>query len=239
MMNKEIKERIETINKGEVPDGYKRTRYIGIAPKDWTLGKLSDAIVNKQRPVPKPNKPYWRLGIKSWAKGTFHTFVENPDDVNMEELYVVHENDLIVNITFAWEHAIAIVKNDDEGLLVSHRFPTYEFKKNQIPQFYKAVISQRFFKEMLENISPGGAGRNRVLNKKDFLNLPCYIPPVKEQEKIAEILSRCDTVIEECKKQMEEYKSLKKTCLNKMFPKKGSNTPEIRFPGFTDALGTA
>lgn len=235
MMNKEIKERIETINKGEVPDGYKRTRYIGIAPKDWTLGKLSDAIVNKQRPVPKPNKPYWRLGIKSWAKGTFHTFVENPDDVNMEELYVVHENDLIVNITFAWEHAIAIVKNDDEGLLVSHRFPTYEFKKNQIPQFYKAVISQRFFKEMLENISPGGAGRNRVLNKKDFLNLPCYIPPVKEQEKIAEILSQCDTVIEECKKQMEEYKSLKKTCLNKMFPKKGSNTPEIRFPGFADA----
>ena len=234
-MNKEIKERIETIKKCEVPDGYKKTRYIGTAPKDWTLGKLSDVIVNKQRPVPKPDKPYWRLGIKSWAKGTLHIFVENPDKVNMEELYIVHENDLIVNITFAWEHAIAIAKKDDEGLLVSHRFPTYEFKKNQNPQFYKAVISQRFFKAMLENISPGGAGRNRVLNKKDFLNLPCYIPPVKEQEKIAEILSRFDTVIEECEKQVEEYKSLKKTCLSKMFPKKGSNIPEIRFPGFTDA----
>lgn len=235
MMNKEIKERIETIKKGEVPEGYIRTRYIGIAPKDWNLGKLSDVIVNKQRPVPKPDKPYWRLGIKSWAKGTFHMFVENPDEVNMEELYVVHKNDLIVNITFAWEHAIAIAKNNDEGLLVSHRFPTYEFQKNQIPEFYKAVISQQYFKEMLENISPGGAGRNRVLNKKDFLNLPCYIPPTEEQEKIAKILSRFDIIIEKCEKEVEEYKNLKKTCLSKMFPKEGSNVPEIRFPGFTDA----
>lgn len=234
-MNKEIKERIETIKNGDLLDGYNRTKYIGIAPKDWIIGKLSDVIINKQRPVPKPNKPYWRLGVKSWAKGTFHIFVEKPDDVHMEELYVVHENDLIVNITFAWEHAIAIVEKEDEGLLVSHRFPTYEFKKNQIPQFYKAVISQLLFKEMLENISPGGAGRNRVLNKKDFLNLPCYIPPVKEQENIAEILSCCDMIIEECEKQVEEYKNLKKTCLSKMFPKKGSGAPEIRFPDFTDA----
>ena len=195
-MTEEIKARIESIRKGEIPKGYCYTKDIGVAPVDWKLGKLSDIIENILRPVPKPAKPYWRLGIKSWAKGTFHAFVDNPDTVDMDEVYEVKENDLIVNITFAWEHAIAIAKKEDEGLLVSHRFPTYVFKDEQIPEYYQAVISRHYFKDMLDHISPGGAGRNRVLNRDDFLNLPCYIPTLTEQQKIAEILSTCDRVIE-------------------------------------------
>lgn len=232
-MEKEIRDRIDAIRSHHIPSGFWRTKDIGIAPKEWTLGKLSDVITPIKRIVPRPDKPYWRLGIKSWAKGTFHAFVDDPETVDMDELYEVHENDLVVNITFAWEHAIAIANKDDEGMLVSHRFPTYEFKADQDPGFYKAVISQKYFKDMLEHISPGGAGRNRVLNQKDFLNLPCYIPPLAEQEKISEILDHFDKLIQRCKAKVNEYKSLKKTCLKKMFPQNGSKVPELRFPGFT------
>lgn len=227
-MTEEIKNRIESIRKGEIPKGYRYTKDIGIAPTDWKLGKMSDIIENISRPVPKPDKPYWRLGIKSWAKGTFHAFVDNPDTVDMDELYEVKENDLIVNITFAWEHAIAIAKKEDEGLLVSHRFPTYVFKDEQIPEYYQAVISRHYFKDMLDHISPGGAGRNRVLNRDDFLNLPCYIPTLTEQQKIAEILSTCDRVIE-LKQQLLNEKRKQKQWLMQMLlnPDNG-----VRLPGF-------
>ncbi len=97
-MTEEIKNRIESIRKGEIPKGYRYTKDTGIAPDDWKLGKMSDVIKNVSRPVPKPDKPYWRLGIKSWAKGTFHAYVDDPSTVDMDELYVVRENDLIVNI---------------------------------------------------------------------------------------------------------------------------------------------
>lgn len=229
----EIKQRIEQIQRGEVPEGYRRTKDIGLAPKEWRVGRLSDVLHNEQRPVPKPDEPYWRLGVKSWAKGTFHAFVDDPSTVDMDELYVVKEKDLIVNITFAWEHAIAIAKKEDDGLLVSHRFPTYMFDDGNVPDFYQAVFGQHFFKGLLDNISPGGAGRNRVLNRKDFLNLPCYIPPIEEQRKIAEILATCDRVIQLKQKLLDELKKLKKVCLEKMFPQKGNSVPEIRFPGFT------
>ena len=234
-MEKVIEERIDTVNNHRTPAGYFRTKDIGLAPMDWKLGKISDVITPIKRAVPKPEKPYWRLGIKSWAKGTFHAYVDEPETVCMDELYEVHENDLVVNITFAWEHAIAIANKDDEGLLVSHRFPTYEFKEGQVPDFYKSVISQQFFKNMLEHISPGGAGRNKVLNQKDFLNLPCYLPPLSEQKKISEILDLCDQIIKFYDAKVDAYKSLKKTCLSKMFPQKESAVPEIRFPGFTEA----
>jgi len=215
-MDKVIEERIDTVNNHRTPSGYCRTKDIGLAPIDWTLGKMSDVIKPIKRAVPKPGEPYWRLGIKSWAKGTFHAYVNEPETVDMDELYVVHENDLVVNITFAWEHAIAIACKDDQGLLVSHRFPTYEFKNGQIPDFYKSVISQKLFKDLLEHISPGGAGRNRVLNQKDFLNLPCYIPPLPEQQKIADILATCDKVIELKQKLIEEKRRQKKWLMEEM-----------------------
>jgi type I restriction enzyme S subunit len=38
-----------------------------------------------------------------------------------------------------------------------------------------------------------------------------------------------------CESKVNEYKSLKKTCLKKLFPQNRSNIPELRFPGFTGA----
>lgn len=232
-MNKEINQRIELIKKGKIPQGYQQTR-AGLAPNDWVNGHISDILFNEKRTVPKPQNGYWRIGIRSHAKGTFHEFVENPDEVDMDELYVVKKDDLIINITFAWEHAIALADENDDGLLVSHRFPTYVFKKEQIPYFYLNVFVQNRFKELLALISPGGAGRNRVMSKKDFLQLPCFIPDFEEQQKIAEILMQCDKVIKLCEQEIDELKKLKKAYLRKMFPQKGKNVPELRFAGFTD-----
>lgn len=232
-MKESIKKRIESVRRGEVPEGYRRAKDIGIAPADWKVGQLSDVLHNEPRPVSKPNNPYWRLGIRSWAKGTFRAYVDDPTAVDMGELYVVRENDLVVNITFAWEHAIAVASKEDDGLLVSHRFPTYVFDRGNVPAYYKAVVSQQCFKDMLDHISPGGAGRNRVLNRKDFLALPCYVPPVAEQQKIAEILATCDRMIELKQSKIDELKKLKQVCLLEMFPQKGQTIPNRRFPGFS------
>ena len=221
-MNKkqEIKNRIDLINKGEVPEGYKK-RFGYIVPNDWDIVLIKKVVTQVHRSVDKPNEPYYRLSVRSHAKGTFHSFVEDPETVAMEELYKVKENDLIVNITFAWEHAIAIVKKEDDGLLVSHRFPTYEFNKNACVKFYENIIKFPRIKKMLGDMSPGGAGRNRVLNQTDFYN-KLYVPYTsrKEQEKIAEILSCCDKVIELKENLLIEKKQEKKYLMQKLYTPK-------------------
>lgn len=231
-MTEETKKRISAINSGIIPKGYKKTK-VGIVPVEWDILKLADIMHIEQRPVEKPSKSYIRIGIRSHAKGTFQELVENPVEVNMDTLYVVKKDDLIVNITFAWEHAIALAGENDENKLVSHRFPTYVFDDNS-PTYYKYVFFQDIFRQRLELISPGGAGRNRVLNKTDFLNLEIYRPSLFEQQKIAEILSTQDKLIELIERKIEQMKTMKKGYLQKMFPKKESNVPELRFNGFTD-----
>jgi len=195
----------------------------GLKNKDWYKISLKKCLKQVSRPIEKPMKPYYALGIRSHGKGTFIRHVEEYKNVMMDTLYQVKENDLIINITFAWEGAIALVKKSDEIGLVSHRFPTYEFNKSIIiPEFFKQIIITKRFVHMLGLISPGGAGRNRVLDKKDLLRLEIEIPLLEEQTRIASVLSTSDREIELLKKKLEDLKKQKKGLMQKLL------TGEIR-----------
>ena len=184
---------------------------------EWEEGKVKDIIIEHLYPIDKPADSYWRLGLRSHGKGTFHEFVTDPSKVSMDKLYVVKKNMLIVNITFAWEHAIAITDALDEGKLVSHRFPTYDFNENALYDFYKYYILLPKFKYCLLNASPGGAGRNRVLNKKQFLEIDVPIPCIEEQNKISKILSHLDIKINKEQEKLDSLNEYKKGLLQQMF----------------------
>ncbi|WP_197496305.1 restriction endonuclease subunit S, partial [Gallibacterium salpingitidis] len=61
------------------------------------------------------------------------------------------------------------------------------------------------------------------------------IPPLPEQQKIGSFFQQLDQLITLHKRKYENSISLKKSLLQKMFPKNGQSVPEIRFPEFTDA----
>ncbi|MET3633607.1 restriction endonuclease subunit S [Streptococcus porcorum] len=200
----------------------------------WELRKLGEVIEQQIREVDKPDDAYRRLSVRSHAKGTFHQLVEDPSTVAMDKLYIVKADDLIVNITFAWEHAIAVANLYDDGLLVSHRFPTYRAKCNSDIKYLKYLVSQEDFRRKLEFISPGGAGRNRVMNKKDFINLKAVFPTLPEQTTIGTFFSTLDQHITLHQRKLDTLKEQKKTYLKLLFPAKGQTKPALRFRGFED-----
>jgi len=178
---------------------------------EWKILCLKDVLIPVSRPVDKPTDNFLAMGIRSHGKGTFLKPNFEPGKIAMETLYVVRENDLIVNITFAWEGAIAIVKPEDDGALVSHRFPTFNFNPEMgVIDYFRHLIIQPRFKYLLVLISPGGAGRNRVLSKKDFLKLEVTIPKVGEQTAIAKVLQAADKEIALLKVKTEKLKEQKK-----------------------------
>ncbi len=159
----------------------------------WKIKRFGELIEPVSRPVPKPNEPYLSIGIRSHGKGTFQKIIKEPDKVMMDTLYRLEANDLIVNITFAWEGAIAIATEKDAGGYVSHRFPTFRPKEKEVNLEYlrNLILTNRFVWD-LGLISPGGAGRNRVMNKKDFLKMNVLVPPIEVQNKIGKILMNAD-----------------------------------------------
>ena len=74
-MTPEIKHRIEKIRRGNVPDGYKKTK-AGILPADWDVHMLGECLSRVEKPVEaKPNKLYTQIGIRSHGKVSF---IKNP-----------------------------------------------------------------------------------------------------------------------------------------------------------------
>jgi len=190
----------------------------------WVEKEFKNFLIPISREVPKPLEPYKAIRIRSHFKGTFQKLDSDPEKIEMEKLFVVEENDFILNITFAWEGALAIAKKEDQGGLVSHRFPTYIFNKNIIdPNYFKHVFPNNKMKYILGIISPGGAGRNRVLNKKDFLKIKIILPSIPEQNKISAFLGILDSWIEILQKQKEYLQFYKEGISKKIF------IQEIRF----------
>lgn len=191
-------------------------RFAGFADA-WEQRKLIELITPVVREIPKPMEPYEKISVRSHAKGTFRQKIENPDAVSMDKLFVVRENDLIVNITFAWEHAIAVATKEDDGLLVSHRFPTYTMSNSDVG-FMKYIVSQENFRKKMELISPGGAGRNRVLDKKEFLSIEVSAPnEIDEQNRIGVFFMNLDKLINLHQRELERLKNIKQSLLEKMF----------------------
>ena len=162
---------------------------------DWEQRKFGKIVEKYEDPVETPTDGYMRLGIRSHAKGTFHNYVEKGKELETAKMFRVAADKFIVNITFGWEHAVAITDENDAGMLVSHRFPQYSFNEGMIPKFFKYLILDENFKHHLELSSPGGAGRNRVLKLSDMLEYKMNFPSEAEQKKIAIYFDDLDNLI--------------------------------------------
>ena len=69
-----------------------------------------------------------------------------------------------------------------------------------------------------------------TISQTDYL-----VPQFSEQRKIGEYFANLDHLITLHQRKYDKLTNVKKSMLEKMFPKNGSNVPEIRFKGFTEA----
>lgn len=199
----------------------RKKQYLGLRDYliDWSNNQraVKEFLKPVSRPVPKPTSGYRALGIRSHGKGTFDRFVENPESVEMDTLYVVKSGDIIVNITFAWEGAVALVPHDHDGCLVSHRFPTFIPRLERVDARYlRHALRMARFTYLLGIVSPGGAGRNRVLSKSDFSELMVPLPPLDQQQRIGIILDDAENAISAEEKYLSALNRQKRGLMQKL-----------------------
>ena len=136
-----------------------------------------------RRPVEiEPEQNYPELGVRSFGRGTFHKPVLDGMSVGSKKLFRIRAGDLLFNIVFAWEGAVAIAQPKDDGRVGSHRFLTC------VPDSNTATADfLRFYFLTLEGLSklgdasPGGAGRNRTLGLKKLDAITIPVPSLGRQ----------------------------------------------------------
>ena len=72
------------------------------------------------------------------------------------------------------------------------------------------------------------------ITKDELLAKTISVPVYSEQKQIGSFFTQLDTLITLHQRKYEKLVNIKKSMLDKMFPKNGASVPEIRFKGFTD-----
>ena len=236
-MNAEIKERIAAINSGIIPEGYKKTK-VGIVPVEWETARF-DKIATKfdyglnaaAKEFDGENKYIRITDIDERSNKYSFSDVVSPD-CELDEDYLVKENDILFARTGASTGKTYLYNKDDgkmffAGFLIRANIHT----QNNAYFIFSQTLTERYDNWVrIFSMRSGQSG----INAQEYKSFEVLLPPLPEQQKIAEILSTQDKLIELQEKKIVQLKKLKKAYLQKMFPQKGSKYPEFRFKGFTD-----
>lgn len=114
-----------------------------------------------------------------------------------------------------------------KSYFTEHAIAVRADKKNQTRFLYYLFSTMDLGQYSGQSAQPGLAVGNLV-------ELKSTLPDKQEQEKISGVLTALDTLITLHQRKYEKLVNIKKSMLDKMFPKNGASVPEIRFKGFTD-----
>lgn len=101
------------------------------------------------------------------------------------------------------------------------------------PYFLYEFFFSPTFRNYLGSISHVGTIAHYTITQ--LSDTPICLPSFEEQKKVGEYFQSLDHLITLHQRKCENAQKLKKYMLQKMFPKNGTNVPEIRFEGFKDA----
>lgn len=239
-MTPQIKHRIAQIRRGEVPEGYKRTK-VGIVPEEWKIKRLAQVL--RKQTCKNTDNAIHNVLTNSATRGIvgqkdyFDKQIANSE--NTDNYYIVENGYFVYNPRISVSaHCGPFNKyyGCEKGIM-SPLYTVYKYIdcSTDYTEYLSYFFSSANWHRYMNSIANYGARNDRMNVTSDTMSaMPLPYPPLFEQKKITEILQTQDKLIELQQKKIEELKKLKKAYLSKMFPKKGCNVPEIRFPGFTD-----
>ncbi|MEM8566754.1 MAG: restriction endonuclease subunit S [Bacteroidota bacterium] len=190
----------------------------GLLPEEWNLKSISEIVDRvKEKLIPESETLYREIGIRSHCKGIFHKEEVTGKSLGNKSVFWIQPDCFVVNIVFAWEHAIAKTTEAEVGMIASHRFPLYKPKADILDLDYLLYYFKTARgKHLLGLASPGGAGRNKTLGQTEFAKLKIPVPSLEEQKRIVSVLSESDKEIELLKQHINTLKEQKKGLMQKL-----------------------
>ena len=197
---------------------------------DWEQRKFGDIgsvamckRIFKEQTDEEGEVPFYKIG----------TFGGEPDAFISRELFDEYK----LNYPYPNKGDILISASGSIGRTVEFTGKDEYFQDSNIVWLKHGNKIDNSFLKVLYGVvewSCEGSTIKRLYND-NFLKTEFMLPRIEEQIKLGEYFSNLDNLIALHQRKYDKLQNLKKAMLKKMFPKNGSNVPEIRFKGFTDA----
>ena len=225
-MTPEIKQRIEQVRRGEVPERYVKTA-LGLAPANWKRYTFGDIYTERKEPGDE-NLPLLMVSIHSGVSDGEVDAAELPKQVKRIEDKSQYKKavsgDLVFNMMRAWQGAIGAVRTTG---MVSPAYIVAEPNGKAYPLFMDYYSRTPQMINQIDRQSYGVTDFRKRLYWDSFAPISCTLPPIEEQQKIATILTTQDKVIELKEKRLVEKQRQKKYLMQQLL------TGKKRLPRFS------
>ena len=151
------------------------------------------------------------------------------DKSSLSNYKMVNKDDFIVHLR-SFEGGLE--KASSQGI-ISPAYHTFHGEDADSRFYYAYFRSKKFInKDLKPHVYGIRDGRSIDIEGMKTIRIPWASYP--EQKSIGDFLTHLDTLITLHQRKYEKLVNIKKSMLDKMFPKNGASVPEIRFKGFTD-----
>jgi len=160
---------------------------------------------------------------------------------DMSNYYLIKKGEFAYNKSYSEGYPFGAVKRLDyynigalSTLYILFEITDKNISSDFIVSYY---MTHLWYKEISKRAAEGARNHGLLnISTEDFFDSELNIPnSIEEQVKIGNFIKEFDNIITLHQRKLEKLKLAKKALLQKLFPKNGSQFPEIRFKGFTDA----
>jgi len=207
------------LTKGIGHKEFKYSKELGCEiPKEWEVVRLKDiCIINPEQIDPRiqmPNRTFLYIDIRSVEEGRIKEYKEIlGKNAPVRARRVIHKNDVIMSTVRPYLKAFALVPEQYDGQICSTGFAILKCNQNKINPHY-LLYTLLFDKSIDQCKAMMVGGQYPALNQSQVENLKIPLPPLQEQQKIAEILSTIDKKLELERKRKEKFDKIKKGLMN-------------------------
>ena len=155
---------------------------------------------------------------------------------SLDGYYIVKNEDFVYNPRISTSAPVGPINRNKLGR-TGVMSPLYTvFRLHDIDTTYLEYFFKCGYWHSFMNFNGDSGARSDRFSIRDnvFFQMPIPIPDIDEQREIGELLTCLDNLITLRQRKFEKLTNVKKSMLEKMFPRNGSCYPEIRFKGFTD-----
>ena len=159
------------------------------------------------------------------------------NEANVNGYYVVRPNDFVYNPRISTIAPCGPINRNrlNRTGVMSPLYTVFSIDdgvcKTYLEHYFK---TSRWHDFMFLEGNSGARSDRFSISDSLFFEMPIWCPSLAEQEAIAQQLELTDNLITLHQRKYDKLCTVKKSMLDKMFPKPGETEPEIRFEGFTD-----
>lgn len=203
----------------------------------WEQRKLGEILTERANKTSDfESNPLYSLTIEKGITPKTERYERGFLVQKQEELFKIVRPDEFVtnpmNLRFG-----ALGYNDNPyNVSVSGYYDVFSIDNDQCSSFWNAYFKTPIAMKKFDDSATGSLIEKRRVKYSTLTTLEFDMPSsIEEKEMIGYFFANLDTLITLHQRKYEKLQNVKKSMLEKMFPKNGNNIPEIRFAGFTGA----